>query len=197
MSSSLTSTNINSTYLYLILLVLVVVAAYYFLMFRQPSAVDNLNRQAFQLNYSAFKNAIQLAHYKFKTAQATKSYAQNRQSENDKELDTTQPIQSPYRNVSGIWRQQDNQLIYNFVGYPIGTNITNTRQTMPITSQDCLAIWQFILSVLQPKISTTKQADHYWVNINDDSSCTYQSSNIDDLVIKYDSKYGKVSLISR
>lgn len=167
----LTTTSIKGGFLYFGLLFLIVVSVIYFLLFSNPSVQNNFYERAFKLNYSAFKNGIQFANYRFIT---------------DKKKDST----------IDKWINQDIGLDYNEYGFPIGTEISDITQESPVTADDCRHIWQFVLGPLRPDISFTVKNKGYWVQLTTDKVCVFRSGNVANFEIHYRAIEGNVLLVN-
>ena len=171
MASVLTSTSQQSSRLYIGLLLLATLGASYFLLFKEPSAQKSYYRQGFQFSFAAFENGIRLAHYQFLADGRT-------------ELGATQQ------------NMLINGLYYNPNGFPIAADLTNINQSMPLSAEDCLAVWRTALGPLQPEITLLAANGGYWASIKDDKTCVYQHYELDDLQINYRAIEGKVELFA-
>ncbi len=151
----------------MIFTLLIVLGVFYLIFIRQPSLTQSLNRQAFFLNFSALKNGIYLANIRFIT---------------NHQLDS--PLDR--------WISNNIGLDFNQKGFPIGTDVTNNQQQTPLSSNDCLTIWKFVLGPLQPKIFLTHQQDSYHARLSKNNICIYISNQLDDAEIHYNALTGKV-----
>ena len=152
---------------------IILVGIVYLLFLQSPNVQDNLNRHAFKLNYAAFSNGIKFANYRF---------ILNRTNENsDNGIDQ--------------WTDGEVGLDYNKFGFPIGINVSDKSVQVPLTANDCLQLWQFVLGPLKPEISLNQDKSEYWVSLNNRGNCEYRSENVGELLVNYDSNAGKVTLI--
>ncbi len=175
MASALTSSNKNSIALYLILLLIILLGVGYLFLVKQPSIKIDLQRKAFSLNASAFKNGIYLAHIKFLA------------NVGDKQADS---------NLIDRWISDGLGLDYNVHGFPVGISYTkHNLPKQPVRLEDCRDIWDFVLGKLRPKLYLNKKLDSYWVDISDDGVCHYFFSDFKKTVISYHSLTGKVNLV--
>jgi len=169
MASALTSTGLKSSQIYFAFILLVIVGVIYLLLIKKPSAADNIVRQAFQLNSSAFENGIYFANIRFLT-------------------------KNPDRNQLDQWLIGKVGLDYNQKGFPIGTDIEDFDQQTPKTSENCRQIWQFILGPLQPKLHLSKKNSGYWTYLNEQNVCIYQRDRLNKMILSYHSETGRVYL---
>jgi len=169
MASSLTSTNQNSSKLYLLFLILVTIGIAYLFFLKKPDASVGFQRQAFKLNASAFANGIYLANMRFIVNDSNNS-------------------------TKNQWLDDEIGLDYNSNGFPIGTDIENLSQETPMTAENCRQVWKFVLSRLQPKVYLNPVADGYWVEITKDKVCIFRAFNLQKMQLSYQSLTGKVLL---
>lgn len=169
MASSLTSTNLKSSSLYLLLLALVVVGVFYLFFFRKPDVTVGLQQHAFRLNAAAFTNGIYLANIRFITNNAE-------------------------RKTTDIWGEKETGLDFNRFGYPIGTNVLDVSQETPTSAEQCRQVWMFVLGPLQPKISLSSDSESYWVELDNSNNCIFRAFNLEKMQLSYQSRTGKVVL---
>lgn len=175
MASALTSSNKDSIALYLILLVIILLGVGYLFLVKQPSIKIDLQKKAFSLNASAFKNGIYLAHIKFLA------------NAGEKQADT---------NLTDRWISDGIGLDYNAQGFPVGISYTkNNLPKQPGKLEDCRDIWGFVLGKLRPRLYLNRRLDSYWVDISDDGVCHYYFSDFKQTTISYHSLTGNVNLV--
>ncbi|TQV71988.1 hypothetical protein FLL45_17615 [Aliikangiella marina] len=167
----LTTTSFKNRLFYLGLIALFVLFAVYWLIYKEPSSINNLERRAFALNYSAFENGIRLANYQFIVRAA------NERSNTNKSI-------------------KINRLMFNNNGFPVANEDASSYRQSPSTVQDCRAIWQRVLGPLQPELSISAKESRYWVDITVDNICVYRNGRIDDQQIEYDAVKGLVSIVT-
>ncbi|TQV88540.1 hypothetical protein [Aliikangiella coralliicola] len=170
MASSLTASGVKSSYLYLGVIIIFLVVVGYFWFLKQPSLRSGLEQNAFYFNFLALKNSIRLANLKFLAGQANPT-------------------------PTDQWVENEVGLDFNSKGYPIGTDITNSRQEKPESAENCKQIWQFLMGPLQPRVSTNSEPENYLVTLMNNDICVYRSPRINDRQIRYNSNTGKVSLL--
>ena len=147
---------------------LVIIGIAYLLLFEKKSNLINLQKNAFILNYSAFKNGIKFANIKFRL------HKNNKQKFN-------------------LWTSRKKGLDFNGNGFPIGTSISNNEQRLPETPEQCREIWRFVLGPLQPKLKLELNDDNYWTTLSLNNECFYHYSTQQPHII-YSSITGKVTL---
>ena len=173
----LTASGRKSVYFYLGLVALVITFAVYFLFFKQPDVITNLNRQAFKLNHAAFANGIRLANIKFIISEGAPT-----------NLDR--------------WLHNETGLDFNAMGYPIGTDIQDEKLLMPATANNCLQIWNFALGPIKPLVfldkgdKETKGGQHYRTRIDGQGFCYYMPVKEIGLNMQYNASLGTVSLVN-
>lgn len=172
MASSLTSASLKSGFLFICFLGLIGLGVVYLLLWRQPSVVDNLNQQAFRLNYAAFKNGIKLANYQFIANQSLYQSSE----------------------ILNRWNDGKSALDYNSSGFPIGTSVTDINQQQPNSALNCYEVWRFVLGPLQPEISIDPSQGKYWTELHPNEYCAYYPPNIKNLAIFYYFNQGNVHL---
>jgi len=170
-ANQLITSSFKNRLFYLAILALFGAIVVYFIYIKDPGIKQNLERQAFQLNYSALQNAIRLQKYQYIV------YKSN--LEISKELT---------RRLNG--------LEFNRKGFPIAAEIIDKAQQSPRNALDCQQIWQKVLGPLQPVLQLSPQENSYWVDITVDDICVFRSVNIHDLEIHYDAVKGLVSLVA-
>ncbi len=173
MSSVLTSTTSKSSYFYLGLILLATLGGWYLFKLKDPSISVSLQKQAFRLNYSAFKNGIIFANYQFiihEKVMLKKALS----------LNNEQPSKLKF--------------LYNEAGFPVALNKQQKAQNKPLSSQDCLDIWQNVLGPLQPKISLKPADKNYWVSLSKNNDCVFHHELLKSMQIRYKASSGKVIL---
>ena len=169
MASLLTATGFQNRLYYLGLFFVFSGVVSYFLYLKEPSIQENLERRAFQLNYSALKNSIRLFNYRYILKQA----------------------ESGNLNAAHI---SINGLAFNSAGYPIGESKAKPTQESPIFAENCRQIWQSVLGPLQPALSSKYSQNGYWVELSIENYCIFRHGQISDLAIEYNAVKGLVSL---
>ncbi len=185
MASLLTSTSAKSSLLYLGLFLCMILGSAYFLLLKKQSTLDNFRKQAFKLNFVAFKNGIQLANYKFVAGKQANS-------------------------LLNRWVINETGLDYNELGFPIGTDLQEahfpvsinqspqiiSKPKLPEKTENCIQIWNFVLSKLRPEISDSPRSTNYWATLNHNKTCIFRSAKVPENEIHYQANKGTVDLIS-
>jgi hypothetical protein len=139
------------------------------MLFSYSDNSSRLLKNSIIINGSAFRSGIRFAHVKFN-------------------------FYEKKHNHLNIWTSNGIGLDFNSNGFPIGTSILNNKQQLPISSEQCRQIWQFVLDPVRPVLKLTLNKTGYWTTLNSKNECTYRYSSYKPHII-YQPTTGQITLL--